>query len=51
MVTLVLTQEESQNLAQLLDLAVKAGGLQVAPAALPIFTKLKVAVEFPEQKD
>ena len=43
--TLELTNDEANALAQLLDLAVKAGGLGAAEAALPIFKKLKMAAE------
>lgn len=42
---LELTSEEAQTLANLLDLAVKAGGLQAAAAALPLFTKLQQAAQ------
>lgn len=38
--TLKLTKEEGQTLYELLDVAVKAGGLQVAKAAAPIVDKL-----------
>lgn len=37
---LELTKEEAQQLLELLDIATKAGGLQVASAALPIATKV-----------
>jgi hypothetical protein len=36
-----LTLEELNKLAQMLDLATKAGGLAVAQEALPLFTKLQ----------
>lgn len=36
-----LTELEAQQLIGLLDLAVKAGGLQAAQAALPIATKVQ----------
>jgi hypothetical protein len=38
--TLTLTKEEGQTLFELIDLAVKAGGVQVAKAAIPIVDKL-----------
>lgn len=43
--TIELTNEEANALAQLLDLAVKAGGLGAAEAALPIFKKLQDAAK------
>jgi hypothetical protein len=41
--TLELTDQETEMLAQLLDIATKAGGLQVAQASLHFFNKLKPA--------
>jgi hypothetical protein len=38
--TLTLTKNEGQALFELLDVAVKAGGVQVAKAAMPIVDKL-----------
>lgn len=38
--TLKLTKEEGQQLYELIDLAVKAGGVQVSRSALPIVDKL-----------
>ena len=38
--TLILTKEEGQTLFELLDVATKAGGIQVAKAAMPIVDKL-----------
>jgi hypothetical protein len=38
-----LTKQETDQLAGLLDLATKAGGLQVAAVALPILAKLQQA--------
>lgn len=38
-----LTNEEANALANLLDLAVKAGGLRVAAAALTVMQKLEAA--------
>lgn len=49
--TLNLTNEEAQALAQLLDLAVKAGGLQAAQAAVPLFQKLQEAAKPQEMSD
>jgi hypothetical protein len=43
-----LTNEEAQALAQLLDLAVKAGGLRVAQPALAIAAKLDAAAAAPK---
>lgn len=45
---LELTNEEANELAALLDIATKAGGLQVAGGALTIFQKLKAAAENPD---
>ena len=47
--TLELTNDEANALAQLLDLAVKAGGLQAAQAAVPLFQKLQEAAK-PQEK-
>ncbi len=41
--TLELTEQESQIVIQLLDIAVKAGGLQVSEAALLIAKKIQDA--------
>jgi hypothetical protein len=38
--TLTLTKEEGQTLFELLDVATKAGGIQVAKAAMPIVDKI-----------
>ena len=43
--TLTLTKEEGQTLFELLDVAIKAGGIQVAKAALPIVDKLMEAAK------
>jgi len=45
MLKLELTKEEGQTLFELLDVAVKAGGVQVAKAALPIVDKLMEAAK------
>lgn len=44
MLTITFTQEELNALASLLDVAVKASGIQGARAALPIIEKLEEAV-------
>lgn len=44
-VNLKLTAQEAQDLANLLDVAVKAVGLQAAQPALSIFLKLKEAAQ------
>jgi hypothetical protein len=43
--TLELTKEEAQALLGLLDLATKAGGLQVAQVALPIAVKVQTELD------
>ena len=40
-----LTHDEAQQLVGLLDLAVKAGGLQTAVVAVTLFEKIKKAAE------
>lgn len=45
MVKLELNTVELQHLVQLIDIAVKAGGLQVAGAAVVLHQKLTSAVE------
>jgi hypothetical protein len=44
---LPLTDTEAQNLVTLLDAATKAGGLQAAMLALPLFNKLQAAANAP----
>jgi hypothetical protein len=44
MINLTLTNEELQALGALLDVAVKASGIQGAKAAVPLFAKLEAAV-------
>jgi len=44
-----LTYEEAQAVLQLIDLAVKAGGMQVAKASVIISEK--IASQFPKQSD
>lgn len=46
--TLTLTEAEAQNLVTLLDTATKAGGLQAAMIALPLFHKLQEAAQAPD---
>jgi hypothetical protein len=43
--TLTLTKEEGQTLFELLDIATKSGGIQVAKAAMPIVDKLMEAAK------
>lgn len=43
--TIELTKEEATALVQLIDLAVKSGGLQVANAALVLMSKLDAAAK------
>jgi len=43
--TLKLTKEEGQQLYDLIDLAVKAGGVQAAKVAVPITDKLMEAAK------
>jgi hypothetical protein len=49
--TLELTLQEAQVLLQLLDIAVKAGGLQNAKAALPISDRLIEAINIHANPD
>jgi hypothetical protein len=44
MLTITFTQEDLNSLSALLDVAVKASGIQGARAALPIIDKLERAV-------
>jgi hypothetical protein len=44
MITLTLNQEEVNSLVALLDVAVKASGIQGAKAAVPLYAKLEQAV-------
>jgi hypothetical protein len=46
-----LTDTEAQQLIGLLDLATKAGGIQVAQAALPIAIKVQEKLTVKEQTD
>ena len=57
MAKIELSDEERRALAQLIDIAVKAGGIPVAKAATHLFDKIAVeepqleAVESPEAED
>ena len=44
MLTITFTQEDLNSISALLDVAVKASGIQGARAALPIIDKLEKAV-------
>jgi len=48
--TITLTNEEANALANLLDVAVKAGGIRSAAAALAIFQKLEIAAKAENSK-
>lgn len=43
--TIELTKTEAETLMQLLDIAVKAGGLNVAEVALPLAQKLNTELQ------
>ena len=45
--TLELSKPEAETLMQLLDIAVKAGGLNVAVAALPLAQKIESELQKP----
>ena len=45
LITLELTEQEAEHLAQLLDIATKAGGMQVAKVAVPLMDKLMASVK------
>lgn len=47
--TIEFTKEETNALAELLDIAVKAGGLRVASAAIVIMQKLQEAAKKAEE--
>jgi exo-beta-1,3-glucanase (GH17 family) len=47
-ITLVLTQTECNQLANLLDVAVKAGGIQIAKGALYFIQKMEAELNKPE---
>ena len=49
--TLTLTKDEGQTLYELIDLAVKAGGVQVAKVAVPIVDKLMAEAAKLKEKD
>lgn len=45
MINMSFTQQELHAMIQLMDLAVKSGGLQVAPAAVVLQQKIMAAVQ------
>ena len=47
---LELTIDEANQLLSLMDLAVKAGGLQVSAVALPLAQKLQAAANAPPEE-
>lgn len=49
-VSVTFTQEELNNLSALLDMAVKASGLQGAKAALAIISKIESAIQSSNQE-
>jgi len=49
MINIELTQEEIQQLLQLIDISVKAGGIQNAKVALPIVDKIVAAANTPKE--
>lgn len=49
--TIELTPEEARSLMSLLDVAVKAAGLQAAQVALPLAVKLQAALDAPPAAD
>lgn len=49
--TLTLTKDELQALIGLLDVATKAGGLQVAQTALPLAVKVQEALNETQQTE
>ena len=48
MINIELTQEEIQQLLQLIDISVKAGGLQIAKVAIAIVDKIVNAANKPQ---
>ncbi len=46
---ITLTEQEGQNLVTLMDAACKAGGLQAALIAVPLFVKLQQAAAAPAE--
>ena len=48
MITIELTMEQAQQLAQLLDIAIKAGGYANAKIAVPLIDKVTEAVNKPQ---
>jgi hypothetical protein len=51
MIQLKLTEQQAETLYNLLDVAVKAGGLQASKAALPIVDQLMEAAKAEQAND
>lgn len=51
MIELKLTENEAQALYEIMDIATKSGGIQVAKASLPITDKLMQAVKDSQEKE
>lgn len=51
MIKVELTKEECQQLVDLMDLATKSGGLQVAAVALPIVSKVMQAAKAAQETE
>ena len=51
MIKIELTQQEAQNLVDLLDVATKAGGIQAAKIVVPLVDKIVAAVKETETED
>lgn len=45
MITIELTLEQAQQLAQLIEIAIKAGGIPNARVGVPLFEKIEEAVK------
>lgn len=48
---LELTKEEAQQLLDIMDIATKSGGLQVAAVALPLAAKIMQAAQVAQKSD
>lgn len=46
-----LSKEEAQQLLEIMDLATKSGGLQVAAVALPLASKIMQAAQVAQKSD
>ncbi len=44
-ITIDLTEVEAGQLGEILNIAIKAGGLQIAMVAIPIFEKIRTAAQ------